>query len=296
MIKYAAKIILCALVTVVGTVLGGVVSVALQMARPQLPVQENAGISVLYTLAGGVVLCVALAELSRRIRGDRWTRFALITWLAYAWLGINNTIEASIFTTIGGGASVIVIMLFPCLSVSGAIVFLFDNSGIATAGSPHRFFANQSARQWPVRFLMAIVAFPVIYFVFGMPVGLIVGKLYQNQQFGLRMPSLTVVVAVRFLHSIIALLAALPILAVWSRSRRQFAWTFGLSLFVLSGLYGLIQAYWMPWTMRSVHCAELFLESLSYGWLLALLLLPHPAQSSTPKDVGDPTEKFKLVS
>jgi hypothetical protein len=46
-----------------------------------------------------------------------------------------------------------------------------------------------------------------------------------------------------------------------------------LSLFVVFGLYGLLQAFWMSWPMRGIHTVELLLESLAYGWLLAALLL-----------------------
>ena len=88
----------------------------------------------------------------------------------------------------------------------------------------------------------------------------------------------------------IALLVVLPILVAWPGSRQRFAWTFGLNLFVVAGLYGLIQAYWMPWTMRSIHLVELLLDSVVYGWLLAVLLLPRAPQV-TPrrlKQVGEP--------
>jgi hypothetical protein len=57
----------------------------------------------------------------------------------------------------------------------------------------------------------------------------------------------------------------------------------GLSLFVVSGLYGLMQAFWMPWAMRGLHAVELLLDSLAYVWLLAVLLLSHaPAHKSAP--------------
>jgi hypothetical protein len=70
------------------------------------------------------------------------------------------------------------------------------------------------------------------------------------------------------------LLAVLPLLVIWPGSRQRFAWIFGLNLFVVAGLYGLIQAYWMPWTLRSIHTVELLLDSVAYGWLVAALLLP----------------------
>jgi len=272
MIRTAGKILLCALATVVGTMLGGLAASALPLAQPKLPSQVDAGRLILYTFAGAVVLSVTLTELSRCLRGNRRTRFAVIAWLAYAWLGVNNTIEASIFTTIGGGPFVIVTMLFPCLFAAAAVALLFGGSGTRP---PVQFFAGQTVVQWAIRLAAAIIVFPVIYFFFGTPVGLIVGKFYQDQAFGLQMPSsLGVLLAVQFVRSLIALLAALPVLIVWSGSRRGFAWTFGLSLFVLSGLYGLIQAYWMPWTLRSIHTIELLFDSLAYAWLVAMLLLP----------------------
>ena len=45
----------------------------------------------------------------------------------------------------------------------------------------------------------------------------------------------------------------------------------------------VVQAYWMPWTLRSIHSVELLLDSLAYGWLLAVLFLSRaPAPRSGP--------------
>ena len=284
MIKYATKIVFCALATVIGTVLGGMFSTTLRIAQPKIPGQANAGLLLVYTLSGGVVLSVALAELSKCLGGNRRIRFAVIAFFAYAWLGINNTIEASIFTTVGGGIFVIVTMLFPCVFVAGAVGPLFGNRepGKSFSDAARGFFDHQTAAQWILRLSLAVLAFPAVYFCFGMPVGLLVGKFYQEQSFGLHMPSLGVVIGVQLVRSLIALLAVLPILIVWPGSRPRLAWTLGLSLFVVSGLYGLIQAYWMPWTLRGIHTVELLFDSLVYGWLVAALLSPrtlvhHPA-------------------
>ncbi|MGH7993838.1 MAG: hypothetical protein ACREDQ_10000, partial [Limisphaerales bacterium] len=115
------------------------------------------------------------------------------------------------------------------------------------------------------------------------PVGLMVGKFYQNQSFNLQLPSLGVVIGVQLIRSLIALLVVLPVLVAWPGSRQRFVWTFGLGLFVVSGLYGLIQAYWMPWTMRSIHLVELLLDSLAYSGLLTVLLMPRgPAHHPAP--------------
>jgi hypothetical protein len=276
MFKYLGKIGLCALSTVVGIMVAGLLSSALHLDQPRLPGSVNPQILILLCLVGGFVLSLALAALSPQLPGNRRSRFMIIAWFVFAWLGMNNTIEASIFTTLGGGLVMVVTMLFVSIFVAGAVVLLFGNleRGISFSDGFHRLFDHRTVAQWAVRLALLLLAFPVVYFFFGMPVGLMVGKFYQNQSFDLRMPSLGVVIGVQFLRSLIALLAGLPILIVWPASRPRFAWTFGLNLFVVAGLYGLIQAYWMPWTLRGVHLVELFLDSVVYGWLLAILLLP----------------------
>jgi hypothetical protein len=74
-------------------------------------------------------------------------------------------------------------------------------------------------------------------------------------------------------------------------------WAFGLSLFVVSGLYGLMQAFWMPWTMRGIHSVELLLDSLAYGWLLAVLLLSRaPAHNHALfKKLGSGIIAFRFI-
>ena len=298
MIKYIGRISVCALVLVVGTMLGGMASAALHLAPPQLPGQVDTGKLMLLTFAGAVVLAVALAELSRQLSGNRRTRFAVIAWLAFAWLGINNTLEASIFTTIGGAPSVVITMLFSVLFAAGAVALLFGGRGVETPSCSNlrQYVAGWTAGQWTFRLGAAVIAFPVIYFLFGTPVGLVVAKFYQNQQFGLQMPSLDVIVGVQVIRSLIALLAALPVLLVWPGSRSRFAWTFGLSLFVISGLYGLLQGYWLPWMMRGIHTVELLLDSLAYGWVIAVLLLrPSPgAQTSGSDAVGEDIHRVPI--
>ena len=284
--KYIAKILLSALILMAGTIAGVMLSLALRLEQPQFPEPMNMWSFAAYTFAAGVVLSIALAELSRWLGGNRWARFAAIAWFVYAWMGINNPIEGNIYTSMGGGPFTIVTMLFPCLFVAGAVELLFGGREPEATFSDdlRQFFANRTTAQWILRLAAAVLAFPLVYFVFGMPVGLIVGEYHHNHAFGLRLPSsLNVILGVQFMRSGFALLAALPILVAWRGSWRRFVWTFGLSLFVVSGLYGLMEAFWMPWTLRGIHSVELLLDSLAYGWLLAVLLLSRaPAHNHAP--------------
>ncbi len=65
-------------------------------------------------------------------------------------------------------------------------------------------------------------------------------------------------------------------------SRRRLGVTFGLSLFIALGLYGMIQAYWLPWDMRGIHAVEVLVDSLVYGWLIVVLLVPSHGLHSRP--------------
>jgi hypothetical protein len=284
MITYIWKILVCALSVIVGNILGGLLSAALGLRSPQMPPAVDAQLLGVTMFAGSVVLCIGLAELARRLRGGFWTRWLILAWFAYACLGINNTIEASVFTSIGGTATMAVLWLVSCLLVAGVATRLFRG---ATPGEPRgasvrAFFAAFTPRQWACRLLAAWLAFPVIYFIFGMPVGLAVQDAYRGQAFGLRLPSLEVVLAVQLVRGLIFLLASLPILLAWSESRRRLSLTFGLGLFVILGLYGLIQACWLPWGLRGLHALEILLDSLVYGWVLVKLLMPRPEPQPTP--------------
>jgi hypothetical protein len=62
------------------------------------------------------------------------------------------------------------------LLVAGLVTLLFRNptKGARPHVSVRAFFAARTPRQWTVRLLMAWMAFPVVYFMFGMTVGLVV--------------------------------------------------------------------------------------------------------------------------
>jgi hypothetical protein len=295
MLKYIGKICLCALSTVAGILVAGPLSNALHLEQPRLPGSVNPQMLGLLFLVGGFILSLALAMLSPQLPGTRRLRFTIILWFVFAWLGINNPIEASIFTTLGGGPAMVMTMLWVSVFVAGAVVLLFGNPDRqkSFSGAVRGFFDHRTIAQWALRLSLVLLAFPVVYFFFGMPVGLMVGKFYQDQSFDLRLPSLGVVIGVQLVRSLIALLAVLPILVVWPASRWRFAWTFGLNLFVVAGLYGLLQAYWMPWTLRSIHTVELFLDSMVYAWLVTGLLLPRVAAPVV--DVGARLYHLKLT-
>lgn len=283
MITYIWKTLVCALSVVIGTVLGGMMFTALGLPGPTMPPAVDTRLLALGTLVGSVVLSIGLAEIARRLRGSFGTRWLIVAWFAYGCLGINNTIEASFFTSIGGGPALAVLWLVACLVSAGVITLLFHTPAPAESfGTSVRvFFGSRTLGQWAWRLAAAWLAFPVVYFVFGMPVGLLVQHSYRDQAFGLRLPGLEVVIAVEFVRSIVFLLGAVPVFVAWLGVRRRLSVIFGLSLFSVLGLHSLLQASWLPWGMRGLHTVEILLDSLVYSWLLVRLLVPRTGSPST---------------
>jgi len=75
------------------------------------------------------------------------------------------------------------------------------------------------------------------------------------------------------LRSSLFFLAALPILIVWSGSRRQLTVRLGFAFFVLVGLFSMIQTYWLGPVLVAVHSVEILVDSVVYAGVLSLLFI-----------------------
>ncbi len=129
--------------------------------------------------------------------------------------------------------------------------------------------------------LVAWLAFPVIYFFFGMMVGPFVVKYYQGGGPWV-IPPMGVIIRTQLLRSVLFLLASLPVVLLWAKSRKSLIVCLGLAHAVVVGLSPLASAYFMPVTMRVLHSAEITADSFAYATVLAMLFAcaKKPAASS----------------
>ena len=274
-VGYVWRLPLCAFAYVTGTMAGGALVSALGMKLPSLPEQANEETMGLYLLIGSLVLVIGVGPLARRIRAGYWARCLMVAGLTYVCLGLNTPIEAAIFTNLGGMQTMVVFSILPCLMFACVTALLFKPAGKSESFSLHvsRFFSGRSAGEWAWRFVAAVCAFPVVYWTFGMMVAPWVLEYYKKGQFGLTLPSTGVIVLVQLLRSSLFFLAALPILIVWSGSRRQLTVLLGIAFFVLVGLFGMIQAYWLGPVLLVLHNVEILADSVVYAGVLALLFV-----------------------
>ena len=272
---YVWRLPLCAFAYVAGTMAGGALVSALGMKLPPIPEQADEKTMGLYLLIGSFVLAIGIVPLARTLRVKYPARCLILAGLTYVCLGLNTPIETAIFMKIGGMQTMVVFSILPCLMFACITALLFKPVGKGESFSLHvsRFFSGRSSGEWAWRFVAAVCAFPVVYWTFGMMVAPWVLEYYKQGQFGLTLPSTGVIILVQLLRSSLFFLAALPILIVWSGSRRQLAVRLGVAFFILVGLFGMIQAYWLAPILKVLHNIEIFADSVVYAGVLAVLLV-----------------------
>jgi hypothetical protein len=273
-VGYLWRVTLCAAAYVAGAMAGGAVISALGLPLPQVPEQASEKMMGLFLLVASLALAAGLAPLSRRLQGPHCLRWLVLAVPCYVCIGVASPLEGAIFTTIGGMASIPAFSILPCLLFAAVVAMLFKppSRGDSLVVSMRRFFAGHSVGQWAWRLAAAICAFPIIYWTFGMMVAPFVMEYYKQGQFALAVPNPAVILATQFARSALFLLAAVPILVLWSGSRRHLVLALGLAFYVLVGLFGMIQSYWLAPTLQVLHNAEMLVDSMVYAWALAVLL------------------------
>jgi hypothetical protein len=158
------------------------------------------------------------------------------------------------------------IFLAPCLLAAWLAVALVPAADAVAPARP--------LRGWWWRTLLAWLAFPAAYYVFGMLAYPWVRELYERPDMGLRIPAGLTVIGVVLLRSAFFLAVVAPVIVRWSRSRRALTITLAAAMFVMVGLNGLLQTIWWPVGMRAVHSLEILVDSVVYAWAAVALLAP----------------------
>lgn len=277
------KLMLASVAYEAGVVMGGMVVTLLGMTPPTAPPGADMASVVRNLVYVTPLFMLALAILSTRLTGRfaaRWLSLSFLLWIAYS---VNTQLEAAIVSSYATGRDFAV--------VSGAVTALVGTAAVAWLFPPRergeraweairRFVSHRRAGDWAWRLILAAVIFMPIYFVFGLMVMPFTGAYYQDQQFGLAMPTLGQLLPTLFTRSVLFLLATLPIIALWQGSRLSLYWRLGLSLFMLVGFNIMLAADWLPVYVRFPHILEILADEFIYAGALVWLLFPRqPVQS-----------------
>lgn len=274
MLSYLWKIPLCTLAFYSGTILGGMVATLTGLPAPAMPAGVNQMVLGQYLLLVSLILSIALVFLARKLAGgflSRWLVLSFLVWIAHA---VNNVIEGAIFTSLAAASLFTVVLYgFASLLCGAAVAWLFPppSRGDGFIVRAKAFFALYHAAGWSWRALAALLAFPLIYLSFGRLIAPLVTDYYAEGLFGLELPSWNQILPILLLRSLLFLLACLPVLILWQDSPRGLFLTLGLILFLLVGGLSMLQAYWLPISLRLIHSLEILADELVYTAVLLVL-------------------------
>jgi hypothetical protein len=268
------KLILCAILFSLGMIVGGMVVTLLGMQSPPMPEGMNPESAMLLLLVESPLLALVLALLARYLSGGFWARTWMLFLLSWIANSLNNQIEAAAFAGMDTGFWYTVItFLFPILATSMGVAWLFPPADRRSFPDAVRsFFAQYTAGGWLWRLALAAISFMPIYYLFGLLVIPFTRAYYEQNLYGLEIPSLDRLITILFVRSLLFFVATLPIVIAWQNSRWSLAWRLGLALFYLVGFQSLLIANWMPWSLRLPHMIEILFDEFVYAGVLVLLL------------------------
>ncbi len=287
-VLFLIKIVLASLGFYVGIVLGSLLAGFMGLPVPPMPAGADATTLMQYQWVMSVIFAGTLAVVSRNLTGSFLTRFLILSWFSWLVFSLNTYLEAALFTTYNGATPfTLVVQLVAVVLCSALVAWLFPSVAKDTAVKTRiSGFINQfHFTQWSWRLLLAWLAFPVTYVLFGWVVQPFVMTYYEQQFAGLTAPEWGEIIPVLLLRSLIFLLACLPMLIFWQKSRRHLFFTLGTVMFILVGGLYMLQAYWYPLPMRIAHSLEILADSFVYVAALVTLLTKEIAHNEVKNSI-----------
>jgi len=230
------------------------------------------------------LLALTLILIGRGLGGGLLLRaiaLSFFTWVVYT---LNTAIESLFFTntTAEGALFTTLSFLPPSILCGTAVAWIFPPGakGIGLATMARAFFSGRTILAWTWRIAVAAIVFVPIYLAFGSLVAPLTTQYFQEQMYGLQLPSQEEMLLILTVRSALFLLACLPIIVMWQRSKWSLFLNLGVALFVLVGFLYMLGAYYLPLAVRVPHTLEILADSFTHAGLLVLLLVKSPSQTS----------------
>ena len=272
-----------ALASLVGLVIGGIITSALNMPAPVMPANVNLATLIPLMFLSEILIAIVLGECFQRLYQKFWQRL-LVLWLCnYLLYYLLNTLDALFFTTMTNLGTSIVSNLFPALFASAIIALLWKpgSGNLTDSRNMVDYFSARKPSDWTWRFVLAWLIFPPIYYLAGRVVALFTLRYYTDPSLntGLTLNfTIESLLAMQVLRGALFLVAVLPIIFA-QRGTRTTLWLWlGSVIFIQIAIQTILQAYWLPLlALRIPHGIELLVDSFAQAYLYALLLYAPPS-------------------
>ena len=268
------KIPLCGVAHAAGMELGWVLVRSLGLKQMPIPIEVGPFAQYALPVLGGMVIALGLASMAGSLCAARWQRWAILAAFAFIANGVTVALETSIFLTLGGDVALATTTLPASALCALAVVWYFPaRRDDRDAHIQQNSFSRWTTTELLFRIAAVLIAFPLIYLLFGAAIAPIVRPIYSQIEF-LVIPSGTTIFLMQILRSTLFFSISIPVALRWSGTRRALAISLGLAHFACVGLNGLIQTQFFPIAMRLAHGAEVFADSFAYAFVFAWLFGP----------------------
>ena len=295
-----------ALASLVGLVIGGIITGALDMPAPVMPTNVNLATLMPLMLLSEILIAIVLGECFQRLYQKFWQRL-LFLWLCnYLLYYLLNTLDALFFTTMTNLGTGLVSNLFPALFASAMIALLWKpgSSSLTDSRNMVDYFSARKPSDWTWRFVLAWLIFPPIYYLAGRVVALFTLRYYTDPSLntGLTLNfTIESLLAMQVLRGALFLVAVLPIIIAYRGTRTKLWLWLGSVIFTQIAIQTILQAYWLPLlAVRIPHGIELLVDSFAQAYLYALLLYAPPSAvpglSSADQTVREETNNKRRAS
>lgn len=292
LLAYVWKLPLCGLTFFLGMALSGILLPQLGFTPPEMPAGTDAGTITLWFLLGSMILAALLAPLSRCLTAGGLTRGLILSLFVWVFAAVGMVLESFFFMTTDAVSSLenalftVLNFLLPALFLGGMVASLFRPAPAA----PSQPLTAPTVRSGLWRALTALLAYPLIYFTFGLLVQPLIGDFYAAGQYELTTPTWEQMIPLQLARSLLFLFVSLPMVIRWNGSRRNLWLSLGFAIFACTGFMAVLTAYWFPWQMRLFHGLELLADGLLYAGILTRLFTQQPGISPTDQLQISPIE------
>lgn len=270
------KSLLCSLAFILGAIIGGMLVIFMGIQPPPMPDGVDGNLAFLILLLESPLLALALILLARGLGGRLLSRAIILSFFSWVVYTLNTAIETLAFTTttVQGALFTIISFLLPSIFCGTAVAWLFPpgEEGTSFSKMAGAFFDGRRRAALIWRIPLAAVIFVPIYLLFGSLVAPLTAGYFRESIYGLRMPSQEEMLLVLLVRSVLFLLACLPVIVTWQRSRWSLFLNLGSALFILVGFLYMLGAYYMPLAVRLPHTLEILVDSFTHAGVLVVLL------------------------
>jgi hypothetical protein len=276
-LKDIGKILLLSIILASGLVASRILLLKLNVFIPRFPQQADENTAIFYLLIGSMLLASGWYYLLKGIGGSKIERILISSVFILIGFSIGVTIESAIYSDVESYHMSIILLLLPMILYAIIITIITDTKKLLQPFDKRlmSYFKTWSKKSWLKKILLAIISFPIIYFIFGIIASPFVTNYYSKLVGGLQLPDPGLIIGIQLIRSILFLITTIPLIVNWTSTKTKLIISLSIAHFVMVFAYDIYLAIVMPVELVIIHGVEIAADSFIYSWILIKILYPN---------------------